>query len=116
MGTGPTSEMASLAKCSRPQRHCHWPRGAIFSNETTSDHKVDQQTTICNPSRLSVALKLQGFEKGNNIHIVTNNNIHYHSLLLAVWRLGGVTSCGDSALNAETIQYQVMQNMLQIQL
>ena len=70
---------------------------------------------VCNHSRLSAALKLQGFEKGDKIHIVTNNNIHYHSLLLAVWRLGGVTSCGDSALNAETIQYQVMQNMLQIQ-
>ena len=63
--------------------------------------------TICNPSRLSVALRSQGFEKGNKIHIVTNNNIHYHSLLLAVWRLGGVTSCGESALNAETIHYQV---------
>ena len=59
-------------------------------------------------SRLSVALQTQGFEKGNKIHIVTNNNIHYHPLLLAAWRLGGVPSCGDSALNADTIQYQVL--------
>ena len=68
--------------------------------------------TLCSHSRLSVALRSQGFEKGNKIHIVTNNNTYYHSLLLAVWRLGGVTSCGDSALNAETIQYQVIQHML----
>ena len=53
-------------------------------------------------------MQTQGFEKGNKIHIVTNNNIHYHPLLLAAWRLGGVPSCGDSALNADTIQYQVM--------
>ena len=61
-------------------------------------------------SRLSVALQSKGFAKGSKIHIVTNNNIHYHPLLLAAWRLGGVPSCGDSALNADTIQYQVTQS------
>ena len=28
---------------------------------------------------------------------------------MAVWRLGGVVSCGDSGLKADTIQYQVKQ-------
>ena len=40
--------------------------------------------------------------------IVTNNNIYYHPLMMAVWRLGGVVSCGDSGLKADTIQYQVL--------
>ena len=56
--------------------------------------------------RLSVALKSKGFEKGDKLHIVCNNSIHYHALLMAVGRLGGVASCGDTALNADTIQYQ----------
>ena len=57
--------------------------------------------------RLSVALKSKGFAKGDKLHIVCNNNIYYHALMMAVWRLGGVVSCGDTALNADTIQYQI---------
>ena len=30
--------------------------------------------------------------------------------MMAVWRLGGIVSCGDSALKADTIHYQVSQN------
>ena len=59
--------------------------------------------------RLSLALTSKGFEGGDKLHIFTNNNIYYHPLMMAVWRLGGVVSCGDSALKADTIQYQVMQ-------
>ena len=60
-------------------------------------------------SRLSVALSSKGFQKGDKLHIFTNNNIYYQTLMMAVWRLGGIISCGDAALKADTIGYQVMQ-------
>lgn len=58
-------------------------------------------------NRLSVILHNQGFREGDIVHIVAGNHNLYHPLILAVWRLGGIVSCIDIALNADTIKYQV---------
>ena len=57
--------------------------------------------------RLSIVLKDKGFTAGYTIHIVTGNHYLYFPLVLSAWRLGGSVSCGDIALSADTIRYQV---------
>ena len=60
--------------------------------------------------RLSIVLKDKGFTAADTIHIVTGNHYLYFPLVLSAWRLGGSVSCGDIALSADTIRYQVGYN------
>ena len=41
------------------------------------------------------------------MHIVATNDILFFPLVLAIWKLGGISSYGDPALDSETIKYQV---------
>jgi len=59
--------------------------------------------------RLSAALSSRGFQQGDGIHIIMNNNNYYHALALATWRMGGIASYGDPALTADTIRFQLLE-------
>ena len=54
-----------------------------------------------------MALVSVGLRQGDCLHIYMNNNIYYHALVMAVWKLGGRVSCGDAALNADSVKQQV---------
>ena len=56
---------------------------------------------------ISIVLRNLGFQKGDTMHIVATNDISFFPLVLAIWKLGGISSYGDPALDSETIKYQV---------
>ena len=41
--------------------------------------------------------------------MVINNNIYYHAIILATWRIGCKVSTGDTALDQSAIKFQVGQ-------
>lgn len=57
--------------------------------------------------KFAAVLAKNGFNKGDCLHMIMSNTVYYHSILLAVWRLGGIISCGDPGLKAETLKFQV---------
>ena len=73
-----------------------------------------KQTSIL--SSISIVLRNLGFKKGDTMHIVATNDIIFFPLVLAIWKLGGISSYGDPALDSETIKYQVCAKCIVAQL
>ena len=51
-----------------------------------------------------------GRSKGEVIHVVLPNCIHYHSLVFGIWLLGGVPSLADPSLRLPILKKQVEDN------
>ena len=57
--------------------------------------------------RFALVFKSCGLQEGDTIHMVINNNIYYHAIVLATWRMGCKVSTGDTALDHSAIKFQV---------
>jgi hypothetical protein len=58
--------------------------------------------------RFAVIFQSLGLGKDDTIHLIVGNHNHSFGACGGIWILGGVTSCGDIALDDKAIAGQVL--------